>query len=128
MAEGWLRHLAGESVESLSAGTHPVGVNPLAVKAMAEAGVDIRSQTSDPVSAYLEEPPDLVIAVCSAAAASCPTFPGRTPMVSWPFDDPARARGTDEDVLVVFRRVRDQIRARISAWIEAGMPGLPGQR
>ncbi len=124
MAEGWLRHLSQGGIEALSAGTHPAGLNPLAVRVMAESGVDISAQTSDPLSAFVEDPPDLVIAVCSAAAASCPTFPGRTPMLSWPFDDPARARGSESEVLPVFRAVRDQVRARIAAWLEAGCPGL----
>ena len=124
MAEGWLRHLAGERVEALSAGTHPVGLNPLAVEVMREAGVDIGAQTSDPVDAYLEDPPDLVVSVCSAAAANCPVFPGKTALVAWHFEDPASARGSEPDVLAVFRRVRDEIEERVGAWIEAGFPGL----
>jgi arsenate reductase len=124
MAEGWLRHLAGGRVQALSAGTQPVGVNPLAVSVMAEEGVDIRSQTSDPVDSFLASPPDLVITVCSAAAASCPVFPARTALLTWPFDDPADARGSEEEVLGVFRRVRDEIKERVAAWIEAGFPGL----
>jgi len=125
MAEGWLRHVAGARVEALSAGTHPTRVNPLAVRVMAEVGIDISRQTSDPLEPYLVDPPDLVIAVCSAAAASCPTLPGRTPLLSWPFEDPAGARGSDSDVLETFRVTRDAIGARVREWLAQGCPGLP---
>jgi len=124
MAEGWLRHLAGDRVIALSAGTRPGGVNPRAVEIMAEAGVDISAHTSDAIAEYLADPPDLVIAVCSAAAENCPTFSGSTRILSWPFDDPADARGSDEEVRVFFRRVRDEIRGRLQSWIDEGFPPL----
>lgn len=128
MAEGWLRALAGGRVVALSAGTRPGGVNPRAVEIMAEAGVDIAAHTSDSIEQYLADPPDLVIAVCSAAAESCPVFPGSTQVLRWPFDDPAEARGSEAEVLAFFRRVRDEIRARLQDWIDAGLPPLsPGR-
>jgi arsenate reductase len=117
MAEGWLRALAGDDVAALSAGTRPQGVNPRAIQVMGEAGVDIAGQTSDAIDDYLADPPDLVVAVCDAAAANCPVFPGRTTVLRWPFPDPADATGTEEEVLTVFRDVRDRIRARIEAWL-----------
>ena len=128
MAEGWLRHLAGRRLEALSAGTHPTRLHPLAVRVMDEVGIDVSRQTSDAIEPYLEDPPDLVIAVCSAAAAGCPTLPGRTPLLSWPFEDPAGVRGSELEVLRAFRAVRDAIGARLGAWLEAGCPGLANPR
>jgi protein-tyrosine-phosphatase len=125
MAEGWLRHLARARLEACSAGTHPTAVHPLAVRVMAEAGVDISRQTADPLSAHLEDPPHLVIAVCSAAAASCPTLPGRIPLLSWPFEEPGAVRGSELEILRAFRATRDAIGQRLGAWIECGYPGLP---
>lgn len=125
MAEGWLRHLAGARLEALSAGTHPTRLHPLVVRVMAEVGIDVAGQTADPVEAHLDEPPDLVIAVCSAAAASCPTLPGRIPLVSWPFEDPAGARGSEPEVLAAFRSTRDAIGQRMRDWLASGCPGLP---
>ncbi len=118
MAEGWLRHLGGNRYEAVSAGTRPQGVNPLAVRVMAEVGVDISGHTSDPVEKYLGEDLDLVVTVCDAARESCPVFAGRVKeRRHWPFEDPAGATGTDEEILAVFRRVRDQIRRRIEAFL-----------
>lgn len=114
MAEGWLRHLGGGRYEVLSAGTRPQGLNPLAVRVMAEAGVDISGHTSDPVERYLDRDLDLVVTVCGGARESCPVFAGRVAeRRHWPFDDPAAARGTQEQVLAVFRRVRDEIRRKV---------------
>lgn len=124
MAEGWLRHLAGGRLEARSAGTHPTGLHPLAVRVMAEAGVDISHQSSSSLEPHIADPPDLVIAVCSAAAAGCPTLPGRTPLLSWPFDDPASTGGEESDVLHAFRETRDAIGRRLRDWLECGCPGL----
>lgn len=124
MAEGWLRHLAGDRFEVFSAGTHPVGVNPGAIEAMAEAGVDISAHTSDGIERYRDQPLDLVVTVCEHAAQTCPTWPGEAPVVMWPFDDPGGADGDVELVRAEFRRVRDQIRERIEAWLAANTPEL----
>lgn len=124
MAEGWLRELAGGRVTALSAGTRPAGLNPRAVAVMAEAGVDIAGQASRSIEDFLDDPPDVVIAVCAAAAESCPVFPGATRVLRWPFDDPAEASGSEDEVLAVFRRVRDEIRTRLEAWVAAGFPPL----
>lgn len=122
MAEGWLRHLGGDRFESLSAGVDPHGLNPLAVAVMAEAGVDISGQRSESIHDYLADPPELVISVCDRAEERCPNFPGRVQRLRWLFPDPARATGSEAEVLAVFRRVRDDIRARIEAWLAAGAP------
>ncbi len=114
MAEGWLRHLGGDRYEVLSAGTSPQGLNPMAVRVMAEADVDISGHTSDPVERYADQDFDLVVTVCGGARESCPVFAGRVAEHRhWPFDDPAGARGTQEEVLAVFRRVRDEIRLKV---------------
>jgi arsenate reductase len=128
MAEGWLRHLAGERVEALSAGTAPAGLNPDAAAVMAEAGVDVSGQRSESIELYLDDPPDLVISVCDAAARSCPSFPGSTQRLSWPFPDPASASGEREQVLEVFRETRDRIRDAIREWIEQGFAPLALER
>ena len=80
--------------------------------------------TSDSIEDYLTDPPDLVIAVCTSAQEACPTFPGATRVLSWPFDDPAGLEGTDDEVLPEFRRVRDEIRAQIEEWLADGLPPL----
>lgn len=119
MAEGWLRHLAGDRFESRSAGANPAGyVHPLAVRVMQEAGVDISRQVSKHIREFLPPhgtPPDLIISVCSNAERECPLFPGPVERWHWPFDDPFHASGSDEQRLAEFRRVRDEIRAKIEA-------------
>jgi arsenate reductase len=117
MAEGFLRALGGDRFEVASAGTEARGVNPLAVRAMAEAGVDLAGHTSKTLDRFVGEPWDAVITVCDSANAACPVFPGATSRLHWSFDDPSAARGTDAERLAVFRRVRDEIKARIEAWL-----------
>jgi arsenate reductase (thioredoxin) len=127
MAEGLLRHLAADRFEVASAGTEARGVNPLAVRAMAEIGVDLRGHTSKTLDRFLGERWDYVITVCDNANESCPVFPGPLTRMHWSFDDPSAAAGDDARRLVVFRRVRDEIRARIEAWL-AQQAALPGAR
>lgn len=117
MAEGWLRHLAGERFEVFSAGTKPSVVNPLAIRVMAEADVDISGQRSKSLNEYLSQPFDYVITVCNQAAEACPVFLGPARRVHWSFPDPAVATGTEDERLAVFRQVRDAIRERLQAWI-----------
>jgi arsenate reductase len=120
MAEGWLRHLAGDRAASLSAGSEPAGfVHPLAVRVMAERGIDIDSHRSKSIREFLGAPPDVVVSVCDSAARDCPVFPGKVARLHWPFDDPAHAEGSEEEKLAVFRRVRDQIGARIRKELES---------
>ena len=110
MAEGWLRHFAGDWVEVRSAGTQPKGVHPLAVRVMREAGVEIGSQTSEHVDKYRDQRFDVVVTVCDAAQEACPVFPNAGRTVHHGFDDPDKATGSEEQVLSVFRRVRDEVR------------------
>jgi len=124
MAEGWLRFLltSPEGKEShyvASAGLEPKGVHPKALAVMNEAGVDISKQRSDHVEKFIGEKFDYIITVCDNAAANCPTFPGSGERIHWPFDDPDGATGSDDEVMDEFRRVRDEIRARVSAWVDA---------
>jgi len=116
MAEGWARHLKGDTIEPYSAGIKAHGLNPLAVKVMAEVGVDISKQRSKTVAELSENNFDYVVTVCGDAQESCPVFPGRTKVIHVGFDDPPRLAmdaKTDEDRLTIYRRVRDEIRAYV---------------
>jgi arsenate reductase len=113
MAEGLLRHVADDRFEAMSAGTEATGVRPLAVRAMEELGIDISGQESKTLDRYLKEPFDYVITVCDDANEACPFFPGATNRLHWSFEDPSRVEGSEEDLLAVFRSVRDRIRQRI---------------
>lgn len=119
MGEGFLRQYAGDHFEVYSAGLRPAGINPRTVQVMDEIGIDIRGQESTPVRAYLGRKAfRYLITVCSHAEENCPTvWPSPTQRLYWPFDDPAAAKGTEEEVLVVFRRVRDEIELRITDWL-----------
>ena len=113
MAEGLLRHLAGDRFEAMSAGTEATRVRPLAVRAMEEIGIDVSGQESKTLDRYLEESFDYVITVCDDAKEACPFFPGAANRLHWSFEDPSKAEGSEEEQLVVFRSVRDRIRRRI---------------
>jgi arsenate reductase len=113
MAEGCLRHAAGDKYEALSAGVEPKGLNPLAVEAMREIGIDISRHYSKNASTFLGTHIFCVITVCDNARERCPIFPGANKVLHWGFDDPAAAQGTQAEKLAVFRRVRDEIIARI---------------
>ena len=117
MAEGWLRHLAGDRFEVFSAGTHPVGLNPVSVEAMAEVGIDISAHRSKSVSEFLTQPFEYVITVCDRAKESCPIWPGPTHLLHWSFDDPAEVVDSDEARRQLFRRVRDEILGRIKGFL-----------
>ena len=113
MAEGLLRHLGGDRFEAFSAGTEATHVRPLAIKAMAELGIDISEQQSKTLDRYLNDPFDEVITVCDTAAEACPVFPGARRRRHWSFEDPSKATGSEAEQLAVYRRVRDEIRSRI---------------
>jgi arsenate reductase len=118
MAEGMLRQLAGDRFDIFSAGSKPAGyVHPLAIKAMAEIGVDISAHRSKPVTEFAGQHFDYVITVCDNAKETCPVFPGAHSL-HWSFDDPAHAPGTDADKMPVFRRVRDEIEAALHRFVE----------
>jgi len=122
MAEAWLKSLAGERFEVLSAGTEPKGLDPRATRAMAELGIDIAGQTSDRFDPAAGPPVELVIAVCDRAARSCPPLAPGTAFLCWPFPDPAAATGGEAAVREEFRRVRDLIREQVQRWLAAGAP------
>jgi len=113
MAEGWLRHFAGSRAEVFSAGTKPAVLNPMAVSAMREAGVDISGHQSKHVDDLVNQDFLFVITVCDSAREACPVFPGALYQLHWSFEDPAAATGSDEERMAVFRRVRDEIRERV---------------
>jgi arsenate reductase (thioredoxin) len=117
MAEGVLRWLGGDRVESFSAGTHPSRVNPFAVQVMREIGVDISGQYSKPVTEFIGKPFDAVITVCDRAAETCPAFPGKTERIHWSFPDPAAVEG-DEAKLAAFRSVRDGLIERFRSFLD----------
>jgi arsenate reductase len=111
MAEGFLRDMAGDRFEVFSAGTEATHVREEAISVMAEIGVDISGQESKTLERYIDEPFDLVVTVCDDANETCPIFPGARERSHWSFPDPSRAKG--EERLAVFRKVRDEIQARI---------------
>jgi arsenate reductase len=116
MAEGFARALKPDTLEAHSAGVAPKGLNPLAVRAMKEVGIDISTQRSRHIDAFKDVPLDVVITVCGHANETCPVFPGQTRVIHVGFDDPpelARVAGTDEEAMPHYRRVRDEI----GAWI-----------
>jgi arsenate reductase len=117
MAEGLLRHMAGDRFEVFSAGTHPSFVRPEAIAVMRELGIDISGHRSKSVDEFLGQPFDFVITVCDHARESCPVFPGPAQRIHWSLDDPAAATGSEAERLGVFRRVRDELAARIRAFL-----------
>jgi arsenate reductase len=113
MAEGLLRHDAGDKFEVMSAGVISSFVRPQAIAAMLEIGIDISSHRSKSVDEFAKQNFDYVITVCDNAKENCPVFPGRTKRIHWSFDDPAEAGGSEEEKIAVFRRVRDEIREKL---------------
>lgn len=112
MAEGWARRLAPTGVEVYSAGTQPVGVNPLAVKVMKERGLDISGQRSKSL-AEVPDQADYVITLCAEAEAECPALPARMERLAWHLPDPAESTGSDEEKREAFRAARDHIEQRV---------------
>jgi len=113
MAEGILRAWGSDRFEAASAGSVATEVRPLAVRAMAEIGMDIRGQASKTSDAFAGQAFDYAVTVCDDAKEACPYFPGAKTQLHWSFDDPSAATGTEEERLEVFRRVRDEIATRI---------------
>jgi len=118
MAEGLLRHEAGDRFAVFSAGTKPSVVRPEAICVMSEIGIDITSHHSKSVDEFVGQPLDIVITVCDNAKETCPVFPGNVQHLHWPFEDPANVQSTDEARKAAFRRVRDQIRGRIMVFLD----------
>ena len=118
LAEGILRSLADDLFEVQSAGSKPAGyVHPLAIRAMAEIGIDISNHRSKHMNEFLQRQIETVITVCGNADQACPIFPGQVNRHHWPFDDPAHAVGTEAEVLDVFRRVRNEVRQTLIAYV-----------
>jgi arsenate reductase len=123
MAEGYLRHVAGDHFEPLSAGIDPKGLNPLAVVAMHEIGIDISKHRSKDVKEFLGQPIQYVITVCDNARERCPIFPLTYKFLHWSFNDPAAVEGSHDEKLRVFRQVRDELRRRIDEELVGSLPG-----
>ena len=118
MAEGFLRRMAGDKFEVFSAGVKPTQVNPLAIKVMAEIGIDISKHRSKSAMEFIGQQFDYVITVCDNAKQTCPVFPGHYEKLHWSLEDPAEAKGSEEERLVVFRRIRDEIKNNVLAFIK----------
>ena len=122
IAEGYLRFFADDKAAIYSAGIETHGVNPKAVQVMAEDGIDISGHTSNHVDEYINIPFDYVITVCDNANEACPFFPGKVERFHHNFPDPAKAKGTPEEVIAEFRRVRDMIKAYSAEFIRVHLP------
>ena len=110
MAEGWANHLGSEWLEARSAGIEAHGKNPRAIRVMAEAGVDVSGQESTRVTDDMIRRADVVVTVCGHADEHCPVLPPGVKKIHWPLSDPAKATGTDDEILTVFRATRDEVR------------------
>ncbi|MFO0701310.1 MAG: arsenate reductase ArsC [Nitrospira sp.] len=122
MAEGLLRHLAGDRYDVFSAGTYPVGLNPLAVSVMQELGVDISAQRSKNMDEFTDQTFDYVVTVCDRAKGFCPRWPHTGSLMHWSFEDPAVAMGTSEEQRHAFRTVRDQIKSHLEEFLSTRTP------
>lgn len=124
LAEGILQKALGENFRVASAGSKPAGyVHPLAIKAMAEIGIDISAHESKHMDLFLADEVETVITVCGNADQACPVFPGQMNRHHWPFDDPAHAIGSEDEQMEVFRRVRDEIRRVFEAYAAGRLDG-----
>ncbi|PMD12928.1 protein tyrosine phosphatase [Hyaloscypha hepaticicola] len=128
MAEGILRAAAGDLIDVHSAGSKPVGfVHPKAIEVLKEIGIDISAHTSKHMDIFLDRQIATVITVCGNADQACPLYPGQVNRHHWGFDDPAHAKGSDEEVMAEFRRVRDDIRKVFEAYAAGLREGAPAK-
>jgi len=118
MAEGFARSYGKGLVDAYSAGIAPAGVNPYAVRAMAELGIDISGQTSDPIDVELLDRMDMVVTLCGHANEMCPVTPTHIKRLHWPVDDPVGTLGGDEVVMAAFRKARDEIAQKVRAFVD----------
>ncbi len=118
MAEGWANHLGGQWVEARSAGIEAHGKNPRAIAVMKEADVDISHQASKTLTPEMIDWADLVVTVCGHADEHCPALPAGVHKRHWPIEDPARANGTEEEILGKYRAVRDEIKNRVAGLLD----------
>ncbi len=121
MAEGLLRHAGGANFEVFSAGISAKGVHPLAIEAMKEIGIDITGQRSKDVRELTDTPMQFVVTVCSNAKEQCPIFPASVKRFHWDLQDPAAVAGSRDEKLKAFREIRDELRARIHAFVEQNL-------
>ena len=129
LAEGLLRAAAGDLFEITSAGSKPAGyVHPLAIEVMKEIGIDISGHRSKHMSEFLNRDVETVITVCGNADQACPIFPGQVNRHHWPFEDPAHATGTDEEIRAMFRRVRGEIKRVFGAYADGRRDALKAKR
>ena len=129
MAEGILRHSAGDLLEVHSAGSDPTGyVHPKAIAALKEINIDISTHTSKHMNTFLEGEVQTVITVCGNADQACPTFPGQVNRYHWGFDDPAHAQGSEEEIMEAFRSVRDRIKLVFEAYASGIGLTLAGEK
>jgi len=119
IAEGWARELKGNVIDAYSAGIRPIGVSSRAIKVMAEEGVDISMHKSQHVDEFSGNDFDYVVTLCDNAAENCPVFSGKTRIVHKPFEDPYFASGSEEQIMAIFRKVRDDIRMFIETMPES---------
>ena len=124
MAEGFARVMADEGIGVQSAGIEAHGQNPRAIAAMAELGIDITQQESTRVTDDMLAEADLVVTVCGHADEHCPVLPAGTRRLHWPLEDPARATGTEEEITAEFRRIRDEIRERVTELMDLASHGV----
>jgi arsenate reductase len=118
MAEGWARQIGGKTVSVQSAGIEAHGKNPRAIAVMAEAGIDISSQESTVEDDTMIEAADVVVTVCGHADEQCPMLPAGTRKIHWPLNDPAKATGTEDEIMAQFRETRDEVESRVRALLE----------
>jgi arsenate reductase len=126
LSEALLGDLGGAEFAAFSAGTNPGGVNPFAVRALAEVGIDWSGARSKSVTEFLGQPFDYVVTVCDRARQTCPVFPGRHETLHWNLEDPAEVEGTDEQKLEAFRRTRAEVIARMGPLIEQARRAAAG--
>lgn len=117
MGEGLLRAMAGDRIDVFSAGSKPSVVNPYAIQAMEEIGIDISGHTSKSLDIYLDKQFDYVVTVCDNAAKNCPYFPGKANRIHWGLADPADVEGDDTEILAAFGKTRDQLKQHFTEWL-----------
>ncbi len=118
MAEGFMRNMAGDKFQVVSAGVEPTQVNSYAIKAMAEVDIDISSHKSKSVNEFLNQKFDYVITVCNHARQVCPVFPGQNQDIHWDIEDPANFKGSEQDKIKFFRKIRDEIKEKCLEFLQ----------
>ena len=118
MAEGFARKILPKDIKIFSAGLEPKGVHPMAIKVMQEIGVDISHQKSKNISEIPIDKIDLVVTLCGDAAERCPIFPGKVERIHWEIEDPAKDQGSDKEIVIAFRKVRNNIKSNIINYLQ----------